>query len=358
MQEAPPGAPTPPKSPSRTVLLGIFVLMLALTVGLVLVSVPVGIYAVFSGRLSQVSWTSLGHPYLWIGPVFEQLQFITVSAGYWFLFLTAVYCLFMAIAFRQERGPIGAVRDAFTNGFASLMTSPFLAFIIGTGFLAFTASIIDSAVTSSGSAIGGPVGDPLDLLLGYSAAPLVEELGFRVLLIGLVALILSMGRPWKDALGSLWRPSKALEGLAVGSGASILIWVATGFSAVTFGACHVFCGTSWDLGKLPEAIYGGLVLGVLYVKYGFHVAVLVHWGINYFGSVYSFYGQAAYGVPINSANEFVGQLLVDVDMLFFFGLACFLLVVYMLMRRYYAMRNRVGAGEFDKGLPLGGTVEP
>ncbi len=347
------------RSLSRSAFLTVFLALTFLTVALVVFSVPAGVYAVFSGRLSQISWTSLGHPYLWVGPVFQSLSFITVSIGSWFLFLTAVYCLFMAIAFRERGGPLSAIRSAFRDGSASLMTSPFLAFVIGTGFLAFTATIIDSVVSSSGAAIGGPLGDPLELLLGVTAAPLVEELGFRVMLIGSVALILSIGRSWRDALGSLWRPSKALEGIAVGSGATIIIWAATAFSAATFGACHVFCGTTWDLGKLPEATYGGLVLGVLYVKYGFHVAVLVHWGINYFGSVYAFFGQAAYGVPWTSTvNEFAGQLLVDVDMLLLFGLASFLLVLYLVLRRFSLRRDSLAAEGFDKGPLQGGTVEP
>ena len=331
-----------------------FVVLMVLTICLVVFSVPAGIYTVFSGNLSQVSLTL--HPYLWIGPFLALLQFITVSEEYWFLFLTAVYCFFMAVSLRQRESPAGAIRAAFRDGFPSLMSSPFLVFIIATGFLAFSASVIDELVNSSGVAIGGPTGDPLELLVGFTTAPLVEELGFRVVLIGIVALILSIGRPWRDALGSLWRPSRALEGAAVGSGAAILIWAATGFSALTFGACHVVCGSSWDIGKFPEAAYGGLVLGILYVKYGFHVAVLVHWGINYFGGIYAFFGQAAYGIPwTNTANEFVGQLLVDVDMLFLFGLASFLLVLYLVLRRAGRWRGE-RTGEF-KGLSERGSVE-
>jgi hypothetical protein len=176
----------------------------------------------------------------------------------------------------------------------------------------------------------------------------VEELGFRVLLIGLVAFILSMGRPLKVALSTLWRPSKVMEGLAVGSGASIIIWAATGFSAVTFGACHVICGGStWEIGKFPEAAYGGFVLGYLYVRYGFHVAVLAHWGIDFFGSVYSFFGQAAFGTPWNSSTtEFWGQYLVDLDMLFLFGLASFLVVVYLGARKLAQWRSEQQRGDF------------
>ncbi len=341
----------------RTILLGVFLILLALTVFLMIFSIPAGIYSVFSGRLSSVSYLTLGRPYFWIGPLLAVAPF-TVSAGAWFLVLTGVYCIFIVYSLRQSVGPLTAIRASLKGGFTSLMTSPFLVVIIATAFLTFSASVVDSAVSSSGVPIGGPSGDPLLLLVGLTASPLIEEFGFRLLIIGVVALILSMGRPWRVALGSIWRPSRAIEGFAVGSGASIIIWAATGFSAVTFGACHVFCGSSWDIGKFPEAAYGGLVLGVLYVKYGFHVAVLAHWGIDYFGSVYAFFGQAAYGISwVSTTQEFVGQFLVDIDMLLLFGLASFILVVYLVLRRL-VRRTEVGSSVgFDKGPSQGDGVE-
>jgi hypothetical protein len=347
-----------PGGVGRSAAIGLFVFLVLITAMLMVLSVPAGVYAVFSDRLSQtLHWTSPGHPYFWIGPAFGVVSFITISAGDWFLFLTGVYCLFMFISLRQKTGPLAAIRASFKQGIASLFSSPFLAFVIGTGFLSFTAFLIDNVVTSTGTGIGGPVGDPLSVFVGFTTAPLVEEFGFRVILIGLVALVLSLGRPWRDAFGALWRPSKALEGVAVGSAATFILWGATAFSAITFGACHVFCGTTWDIGKFPEAAFGGLVLGVLYVKYGFHVAVLVHWGIDYFGSAYAFFGQAAYGVDwTSSSNEFVGQLVVDVDMILVFGLASFLIVIYLLARRLAARKKVEAMGEFDKGLLGGGQA--
>lgn len=346
------------RKPARTVLVSVFVILLAFTVVLVGLSIPAGIYSVFSGHLSHVyNYLSLVHVYFWIGPAIANVP-VQVSVGAWFLILTGIYVAFMLYALSQNEGPLKAIARSFTEGFGALTSSPFLVAIISIGFLTFTASIIDQAVSSSGVPIGNPSGDPLSLLVGLTASPLVEELGFRVLLIGVVALILSIGRPWKTALAALWRPSRAIEGLAVGGGASMIIWAATGFSAATFGACHVLCGNTWDIGKFPEAAYGGFVLGYLYVRYGFHVAVLAHWGVDFFGSVYSFFGQAAYGVAWNtSTNEFLGQYLVDIDMLLLFGLASFLVVMYLGARRL-ANRGSKMTGEFDKGPPERGQAEP
>ncbi len=334
----------------------IFLVLLVFTVALIIFSFPAGLYAVYSGKLSSANFTSstLIRPYFWIGPAALFAPFV-VSSGVAFAVLIAIYVAFLIYSLRQQVGALTAVSKSLREGFSGLFSSPFLVVIIAIGFLNFTATLIDGVVSATGTPIGGVTGDPLELLVGFAYSPLVEELGFRVVLIGLVALILSLSRPWKTALSALWRPSKAIEGLAVGSGASIIIWVATGFSAVTFGACHIVCGGgAWDIGKLPEAAYGGLVLGYLYVKHGFHVAVLAHWGVDFFGTVYAFFGQAAYGIPWNSGTtEYAGQYLVDIDMLFLFGLASFLVVAYLGIRKF--MRRRSGASPTDINLPAEGV---
>jgi len=346
-------------NPGTTILMLVFVALLGVTIVLIAFSFPTGVYSVFSGNLSQnVTYNTAIRPYFWIGPAVAFAPFV-VSAGVWFALFTAVYILFFLYALLQKEHFWSSVKAAFGTGFEALGSSPFIVVVVSIGFLNFTSSEIDWLVSWSGVPIGGPTGDPLAMLLGFTVSPLVEEIGFRVLLIGSVALILSVGRPWKAALSALWRPSKAIEGIAVGSGASVIIWAATSFSAITFGACHVICGNTWDIGKLPEAIYGGFVLGYLYVRYGLHVAVLAHWGVDFFGSVYAFFGQAAYGIPWDSSTkEYLGQYLVDTDMLHLFGLASFLLVAYLGLKKLAAWRSGGTPGDFDKGPPGGGDVEP
>lgn len=331
-------------------LVAVFVVLLGFTAALVLASIPAGAYAVYSGRLSS-SFTSASpvRPFFWVGPVVFFAP-LTLAAGALFAILSLVYVGFLVYGARQAVRPWTAVSNSFKEGFGALAASPFVVMIASIAFLTFTASIIDALVSSAGVPIGSISGDPLKLLLGFTASPLVEELGFRVALVGVVALILSIGRPWKDALGALWRPSKVTQGLAVGSGVSVIIWAATAFSAVTFGACHVVCGGgAWDVGKFPEAAYGGFVLGYLYVRYGLHVAVIAHWGVDYFGSAFAFFGQAAYGTPWNSGtSEFIGQYLVDVDVLFLFGLASFIAVVYLGVKRYASRKGDDATGALVK----------
>jgi hypothetical protein len=315
----------------------VFLILLLYTTALVAASIPAGTYAFFSGSLSgKYNYASLFHPYFWVGPVVVALS-DRVSAGGEFAFLTGIYLVFLAYGVSQKARPWNAIRKSLREGIGAVSSSPFFVMVISIGFLVFTASILDGLITGVGVPIGSISGDPLGVFLGFTISPLVEEVGFRVAIIGTVALILSIGRPWRNALGALWRPSKAVDGLAVGSGASIIIWAVTGVSSLTFGACHVACGgAGWYIGKLPEAAYGGLVLGYLYVRYGFHVAVIAHWGVDYFGSAFAFFGQAVYGIPWNSgAGEYFAQYLVDTDLLFLFGLASFLLVAYLGIRKIF-----------------------
>ncbi|MDE1858766.1 MAG: CPBP family intramembrane metalloprotease [Thaumarchaeota archaeon] len=319
-------------------------------------SIPAGVYAIFSGNLSTTASAATPvHPFFWIGPIPIVLG-VYVPAGVVFAALTAVYVAMLLYGGYQQAKPWKAAAAAVRGGFEALGSSPLVVMMVSIGFLVFTASMIDNVTSASGVPIGGPSGDPLALFLGFTISPLVEEFGFRMVMIGLVALVLSLGRTWKEALGALWRPSRLTEGATVGGGAAIIIWVATAVSSVTFGACHVACGgAGWQLGKLPEAIFGGVVLGYVYVKYGFHVAVITHWGVDYFGSAFAFFGQAAYGIPwASGSREYVGQYLVDVDMLFLFGLASFLVVMYLGLTRLFR-RGPAAAEPFIPPAPGGGT---
>jgi hypothetical protein len=324
----------------------ILILLMLFTLALIIFSFPAGFYAIFSGKLSTLyNSGSSGITYLWLGPIPTILPF-EVPLGGVFVALTGIYIAMFAWAARQPASPLGSIRESIHSGVESLFASPFLLILISIGFVGFTDTVLTYAMQASGSSVGNPFVnvDPFQELTSLSLAPLREEFGFRVLLIGLVALVLCMGRPIRLGLKALWRPSIAYEGLAVGTGAAVIVWAAAVFSSVTFGVCHVFCGSGgggWALGKIVPATFGGFVLGYLYVKFGFHVAVLAHWGVDYFGSVFAFFGQAAYGISWNSnSTEFLGQYLVDFDIVYLFGLASFLVVFYVGIKKLVAWRSK------------------
>jgi membrane protease YdiL (CAAX protease family) len=142
-----------------------------------------------------------------------------------------------------------------------------------------------------------------------------------------------MDLPRKEMMRTLWRPSRSYEHDAVKSEKILILGFALIGSAIAFGVVHLDPGLGWQVGKLPEAIYGGLVLGFLYIKYGFHIAVLTHWGLDYVGTVFAYFGKGAYGIPIDSSPGFALQQAVNLDLLGGIGLFSFLLVVYLGLER-------------------------
>jgi hypothetical protein len=267
---------------------------------------------------------------LFVGPLFVNVPIVS-KLGVAFLSLTSVYALFLVVAARQGKGLRESLTGFVKEGFDSFFRNNLLVTVISTGFLVFTASVVDLVETSAGVPVGGISGDPMQLIVGFSIAPLREELGFRVLLIGVTAFMIALGRPAKDVLRAVWRPSVLYEGKEAEYFVKPMLAVILAVSSVAFGAVHVLAGGGWDIGKLPEAAYAGLILGYLYIRYGFHVAVLVHWGVDYLGSVYALFGQGAYGIPWTSAVPFVAQQVVTADLLLLLGPACTILVGYRLM---------------------------
>lgn len=327
----------------------VLLLMVALTLAMMAISFPIGTYAVFFTHLSNSTASSQGYPFLWIGPLALVLPF-EVSYGGAFLAVTAVYVAMFVLAATQGRSLAAAAKSGLGKGYREFFSNRAFLTVVAIGFLVYTAGMIDALVQATGASVGNPFTgtDDLKYFLELTLAPLREEFGFRVLIIGLAALAVSPPRPGlpsrqavATALKTLWRPSAILEGADSSVLAVVVLWAAGALSAGTFGACHVACGGGgWEVGKLPEAVYGGIVLAYLYIRYGFHVAVLAHWGIDYFTSAYAFFGQGAFGIPWASTPGYFLQQVVASDLLGVFGLACVLMVGYAGIMKLVSRRSR------------------
>lgn len=259
---------------------------------------------------------------------------LQTTLGAVFAFLTAVYAAMVLLAAYQGRGLLAALKAAFKEGFQAFFSNTLLAAMVGMGFLVFTDVVFTDLVTAGGVPVGSISGDPFQIFSSLAIAPLREELGFRVIMIGLFAVVACIGLSWRTALKSLWRPSVVLEARGRDRATTWLIGVGLVISSITFGIVHVVSNSGWAIGKLPVAAYAGFVLGYLYIKYGFHVAVLGHWAVDYLSSVFGYLGQ---GAPASSWVSNVGNVLnatVVIDLAGVFGLACFVLVVYTGVQRF------------------------
>ncbi|HXW38017.1 MAG TPA: CPBP family glutamic-type intramembrane protease [Nitrososphaerales archaeon] len=310
-------------------------MLIVLTLVLIAASFPVGAYTLFDTKLSAnySASTPFAGIYFFVGPEVV-LAPISGTFGALFVVLSVIYAAMFVFEAGQGQSVIGAVKGAFSAGFESLFRNNLLVTVIAIGFLNFTVSVFDLLETSAGVPIGSLSLDPVQFLLTVTIAPLREELGFRVVIIGLLALVACIGTSWRQVARTLWRPSAIYDGRGPDTRDEILLGVGLAVSSVVFGIAHVTSGSGWEIGKLPEAAYGGVVLGYVYIKYGFPVAVLVHWGDDYLGTVYAFFGQGAYGIPYNSTSGYLLENIVSVDMFYLLGLLSFLAVAYIGLKRF------------------------
>jgi len=115
-------------------------------------------------------------------------------------------------------------------------------------------------------------------------SPITEELGFRVILIGLpLFLFYSHKSSIKFFFSTLWHPAKHLH--IVNNNKTITLVIGVG---IFFGLAHVISGEPWSFGKISQAAASGIILGWVYYKYGLLPTILIHWATNYFLLSYVF----------------------------------------------------------------------
>lgn len=119
-------------------------------------------------------------------------------------------------------------------------------------------------------------------------APFAEELGFRIIPLGLLSVYLvrrarTLGTTGIDAVLSFILPGiiRKKYGISLTKWDYILI-VAT---SVLFGFAHYLFG-AWDPGKIVSAALVGLILAFGFIKFGIFVDIPMHWFFNGISTLY------------------------------------------------------------------------
>jgi Type II CAAX prenyl endopeptidase Rce1-like len=217
---------------------------------------------------------------------------ITFNLGQLFIVLWTIYLVLFAVAMNGPiRNIISAIRASTTRGLVALFDNSMLVTLIVFPIVVWVTVAISLVEAAGGVSTGSlPPTDPLLEFVELTLAPLREELGFRVIPIGIVALgiLFSSGR-LRDGLMALWHPSRYLkknDSPEAYARHLKYIYIAIGISALLFGLAHVLLGAGWGAGKILSAAVAGVGLGGLYYLYGFPAAVLLHWSIDYFLSLF------------------------------------------------------------------------
>ena len=139
-------------------------------------------------------------------------------------------------------------------------------------------------------------------------APLLEEFGFRLILIGIPLFVLySHKSSTKYFFRCLWSPSN-LNTYDLKKAISLIVFV-----GVAFGFAHIAFEDSWSEGKFAQATSSGIILGWAYLKYGFVTSLMIHWATNYF--VFSYANFIAQINLISIEDAFSHSLMSSLELL-------------------------------------------
>lgn len=359
-----------PPSP-KTTWMFFFVGIIIFTVAMMVVSFPVGLYTVFGTSLSGNYTASTPVQSLTYDFSFASVQVpIGGNLGDVFFVFLMVYLGFFLLAARQGGGLVTALRVATSDGYEALFSNPLAATTVLLGATSLVTILVDMVQTGAGISTGSLSGDPLSLLVNFTVAPLLEETTFRLIMLGIPALVLALlllrdFSPLKAAK-VLWRPSSVWDA-DEDEGSDItrsfedadpsifprhqtdslkvramrpIVYAFLALSAVLFGYAHYASGAGWGPGKISEAALAGLALGYLYVKYGFHTSVLLHWSVNYVGSIYSFFAQGLWGVPWTSDTGSFLDYVPTVAIVFLLGIPSLLIVANELLKGGFGRRSK------------------
>jgi Type II CAAX prenyl endopeptidase Rce1-like len=352
------------QSSPKTNWLFFYVAIIVFTLAMMLVSFPAGLYTVFAIHLSNNVTASTPVYALNYDFVFATVQIpIIGNLGGLFVVFSAIYLGFLLLAAKQGAGVLKALRASISDGYGPLFTNPLTACMVLLGATSFVTVLIDTLQTDAGVATGSLNGDPFSLLVNFTFAPLLEESTFRLIMVGVPVLVLALIMfrdlsPLKAAR-ALWRPSSiwdvdelddvktvhafnetsasffqedqsdSLEVRAIRP----VVYSFLVLSSLIFGYAHYASGAGWGPGKVSEAAFAGLVLGYLYIKYGFATNVLLHWSINYVGSVFSFLAQGLWGVSWTSNTGSFLDVIPTLDIVYLLGVPSTLIVINELLKR-------------------------
>lgn len=306
--------------------------ILSVLFGLLLVSLPIGVFVVFDSDIGDdINYEfPLSHLELFEGTDFHQSS-IDVSIGDAFVVLWTFYVIVFVIAilgpkynFLESLSPIISHGKIDSSNYMLGITKWLSILVFASVIVTYVQDWFDIATIP-------PLADN-DLIQFFyvSLAPLIEEFGFRILLIGIpLFMMYSRRTSLKFFVQSLWNPSN-LD--IVDSKKAILLII---FVGVLFGFAHIAFGESWSEGKFAQASIGGIILGWAYLRYGFVASLLIHWATNYFIFAYANFISQINSIPIE--NAFAHSLMSSLELLLLVSGGISLAM--LLVNRFYSKKE-------------------
>jgi len=258
---------------------------MSLVFGLLLISFPIGIYVFFESEIGDdINFEyPLTHLDLFKDADFYQSK-TDVNIGDVFVVLWVFYLVIFVIAiFGPRHGFLKTMSLMISFGKYNDRSNYMIGVTKWLSILVLVSIVINSVQEQFEIDIVPPLAEN-DLIQFFyvSMAPMVEEFGFRLLLLGIPLFVFYSDKfSLKYFLSCLWAPNT----LDVHNGKKAILLIV--FVGILFGFAHIAFGESWSEGKFAQASASGVILGWVYLRYGFVASLLIHWATNYFIFAYA-----------------------------------------------------------------------
>jgi len=275
--------------------------MLSVIFGMMFLSFPLGAYVMFHSEIGDD-----------INFNFPLEQFEIFSIGDAFIVLWCVYIVLFTIAMLgPKEGFLKNLSAFLSHGKLKTKTNYMVGITKWFSILILISAVINFIQEGFGiSTVPPAVENNIIQFFYVSLAPIAEEIGFRVFLIGLpLFAFYSHKSSVKHFFKALWSPSSNLH-IYESRRAIILIIIV----AVFFGLAHIISGEPWSGGKFAQATASGIILGWLYFRFGLISAILVHWAVNYF--IFSYVHFISQINLISVENSFSHPLINTMEIIF------------------------------------------
>ena len=270
--------------------------------GLMIVSFPLGAYAIFNSDIGDdIDYTFPLEKFdIFIAGI--NIQFpVEYEIGDVFVIFWAIFIILFIITFLgPKKNFVKTISDILSHKKITFTDNYMLNIIKWFSILVLISAVITIIQENFGIITEPPdTANDLILFLQISIAPITEEVGFRLVLIGIpLFLIYSHKSSIKFFFKSLWTPFSTLHIYDKKKAIAIIIVV-----GIFFGVAHVISGEPWTTGKILQASIGGIIIGWVYFRYGLAAAIMLHWATNYFIYSYLFLISEINGISVQNASS-------------------------------------------------------
>ncbi len=249
---------------------------------MMILSFPIGAYIVFNSEVGDDITYEYPIDLAGIGidiPIKFEVGdgFILIWAGFLILFTISI--------FGPKKNFVKTLQLIITEGKYQIQDNYIVVTVKWFSVLIIVSASIIAIQEFFGISIEKPIAsNELIQFFNLTLAPIIEEFGFRVVLIGLPLFVLfSRKFSFRLVAKSLWRPLQNLHNVNVKTALLLIVIV-----GIFFGLMHIISGEAWSTGKFAQAASSGIIIGWVYFRYGLAPAVLIHWATNYFIFSYAY----------------------------------------------------------------------